>query len=586
MVRDERTLTDRLREEMDLLRPIDMRDLGKRLSMSGCFLVIIATMGEVSAALICLVAIVVTESLSKYLYRKEMAWPTALPFWLIALHWGLNATISFIYMIPGMVMAGNPDLAIVALSLIWACGVFIHITNAFGRLPYYTGVLMIPVTIATAIIIWSVAGNAVQPAGPNGLALLIFAFVLYAYNIGENLFKQARADTALAAALAESNDRLHALEDIRRQLVNAVEGLNDGFVYFDSEDRLVLANQRFRELYDRCTDIIVPGARIEDILRHGLARQQFVDAIGREEAWFEEQLAVLDAPTTVRQILPDGTVLQVMERRTSDGGRVGLRVDVTEITHAREAAEAANRAKSEFLANMSHEIRTPLNGVLGMADLLAETNLDPQQQSMLSVIRNSGWSLLTLLNDILDLARVESGKMVLEERAFDLQDSILRLEGLHGTTAQGKGITFEILHSAGGQYHRLGDETRIIQILHNLIGNAIKFTECGSVRLKIRANRPERLSFEVVDTGIGMTEEQVRRIFDTFEQADASTARRFGGSGLGMTIVRRLVDLMRGEIEVHSAPGQGTRIMITLPVAVDETAAASLPKGTEAAPRG
>lgn len=582
MARDSRKLVDRLREEMDLLRPIDMRDLGKRLGMSGCFLLIIAAIGEVPAALFCLVTIALTETLSKYLYRKEMAWRAPLPLWLIALHWGLNASIAFIYMIPGIVMAGNPDLAIVALSLIWTCGVFIHITNAFGRLPFYTGVLLLPVVTATAIIIWAVAGNSVQPAGPYGLALLIFAFILYAYNIGENLFKQARADSALAAALAQSNDRLHALEDIRRQLVNAVEGLNDGFVYFDSEDRLVLANHRFRELYDRCAEMIVPGARIEDILRCGLSRQQFIDAIGREDEWLKEQLAVLDAPTPVRQILPNGTVLQVMERRTSDGGRVGLRVDVTEITHAREAAEAANRAKSEFLANMSHEIRTPLNGVLGMADLLAETPLDPQQKSMLAIIRNSGWSLLTLLNDILDLARVEAGKMVLEERAFDLQSSISRLEGLHGSTAQAKGITFEILHSAGGQYHRMGDETRIIQILHNLVGNAIKFTEHGSVRLKIRANRPDRLGFEVVDTGIGMTEEQVRRIFDTFEQADASTARRFGGSGLGMTIVRRLVDLMQGEIEIQSQPTRGTRILITLPVAVDETVAAALPKSAQA----
>ena len=499
-----------------------------------------------------------------------MARPGLVPLWMILLHWAVNSCLTMIYMVPAMVMAQNSDLSIVALGLIWTCGVFVHIANAFGRLPLYTANLLIPVLFATGTVIWSIAHNDVEPAGPNGLAVLVIAFVLYIYNIAENLFKQTRADAALSAAVVESTKRLQDLEKTRGQLINAVEGLNDGFVYFDSEDRLVLANRRFRELYHRSADVIVPGARFRDILQDGLAKQQFFDAIGREDAWLEEQMNVLNSQKVVRQALTDGTVLQVMERRTSDGGRVGLRVDVTEITQAREAAEAASRAKSEFLANMSHEIRTPLNGVLGMADLLAETKLDDQQKSMLTVIRSSGWSLLTLLNDILDLSRVEAGKMELEERSFDLQSATDRLEALHGPTALAKGISFDIFHSSNGVYRRIGDETRIIQVLHNLVGNAIKFTESGSVRLKVRASLPDRVVFEVADTGIGMTQEQVERIFDTFEQADASTARRFGGSGLGMTIVRRLVDLMQGEITVQSEPGRGTRIVITLRVPVDD----------------
>lgn len=566
------TLKDRLGSEMDLLRPIDMRDLPKRLGMAGFFLAIIFLIDEMQAALACAVAIVLFEAISNFLYRKELVWSGQVPVWVILFHWGLNQCLTLVYMVPAMVMAGNPDLAIVALSLIWTCGVFIHIANAFGRLPLYTATLLIPVLIATWVVISSVAQNDIKPAGPYGLALLLIGFVLYIYNIAENLFKQARTGSALSAALVESNARLRDLEATRQQLINAVEGLNDGFVYFDSDDRLVLANRRFRELYACSADAIRPGAKFEDILRHGLMHKQFVDAIGRENAWIQEQLNVLNAQSVVRQLLPDGTVLQVMERRTSDGGRVGLRVDVTEITKAREAAEAASRAKSEFLANMSHEIRTPLNGVLGMADLLAETTLDPQQKSMLSIIRTSGWSLLTLLNDILDLARVEAGKMVLEDRPFDLRSSIDRLEALHGATAQAKGISFEILHSSSGLYLRKGDETRIVQVLHNLVGNAIKFTETGSVRLKVRANQPDRLAFEVVDTGIGMTEAQVARIFETFEQADTSTARRFGGSGLGMTIVRRLVDLMQGDITIDSEPGRGTRIAITFRVPVDSAA--------------
>jgi signal transduction histidine kinase len=564
-----RNLETRLRKEMDVLRPIDMRDLPKRVGMAAFFLATIFFFGHVEAALACIAAIGVFETISYVLYRKELIWPVKVPLWVIIWHWAQNAFLTFVYMIPALVMSQNPDLAVVALGLIWTCGVFIHITNAFARLPLYIANLMVPMFFATCVVIWSVAHNDIEPAGPSGLVLLVIAFVLYTYNIVENLFKQGRADAALSAALVESENRFLALEATRKQLVNAVEGLNDGFVYFDCDDRLVLANRRFQELYAQSAGVIVPGAKFEDILRDGLAKQQFLDAIGREEAWLQEQMDVLNSRTVVQQMLADGTVLQVMERRTSDGGRVGLRVDVTEITKAREAAEAASRAKSEFLANMSHEIRTPLNGVLGMADLLAETKLDEQQKSMLAVIRTSGWSLLTLLNDILDLSRVEAGKMELEERSFDLQSATDRLETLHGATALAKGISFDIFHSSNGLYHRIGDETRIVQILHNLVGNAIKFTESGSVRVKVRANQPDRLVFEVSDTGIGMTQAQVERIFETFEQADASTARRFGGSGLGMTIVRRLVDLMQGEITVNSEPGRGTRIVITLRVPVD-----------------
>ena len=569
-----------MRQEMTLLRPIDLRDRPKRLGMAGFFLFVMFCIDAMEAATFCLVAILVFEGITAYLYRKEAEATADLPIWLIALHWGVNACLALIYMIPSMVMSTHPDLSIVTLGLLWNCGVFIHITNAFGRMPLYIVNLTVPVLFPTGFVIWSVANNPVEPAGPFGLLLLVIGFILYIYNIVENLFKQARSDLALSAALIESQDRLRDLAATRQQLLDAVEGLNDGFVYFDSKDRLVLANRRFHELYALSEAAILPGATLESILRHGLARGQFADATGREEDWLQEQLSVLNSDAGGRHVLPDGRVLQVIERRTSDGGRVGLRVDVTELTHAREAAEAASRAKSEFLANMSHEIRTPLNGVLGMADLLAETPLDDQQKSMISVVRTSGWSLLTLLNDILDLARVEAGKMELEQRSFDLEAAIERLEALHGATARGKGIDFEIWHAANGAYRRQGDETRIVQVLHNLVGNAIKFTESGSVRLTVKANQPDRISFEVTDTGIGMTEAEVARVFDTFEQADASTARRFGGSGLGMTIVRRLVDLMDGQITVQSTPGRGTRIGISLRVPVD-TGASALREGAD-----
>lgn len=361
----------------------------------------------------------------------------------------------------------------------------------------------------------------------------------------------------------------------KEQLLDAVAALEDGFLLFDRDDRLVMANERYLEMYPLTAPAVVPGARFEDILRHAVVAGEIIDQNGRDpEIWIAETLARHQmADAAVTETLADGRIVRLRDTPTRAGGRVGLRVDITEITRAREAAEAANRAKSEFLANMSHEIRTPLNGVLGMADLLAATALDAEQAAMLSTIRRSGWGLLTLLNDILDLARVESGKLGLDIKPFNLQDVIARIDPLHGATARAKGVGFEIDCAPAAHDHRLGDDTRIMQVLHNLLGNAVKFTHQGSVSLFVDGSDPAVLKFTVTDTGIGMSAEQVARIFRAFEQAEAGTARRFGGSGLGMTIVRKLLDLMDGSIRIDSQPGGGTSIEISVLVPAREATA-------------
>ena len=236
------------------------------------------------------------------------------------------------------------------------------------------------------------------------------------------------------------------------------------------------------------------------------------------------------------------------------------------LEQARERAEAANRTKSQFLANMSHEIRTPLNGVLGMATVLEESLDAPDQRRMAATIRESGEALLNILNDILDMSKIEAGKLSLEAMRFRPADLAARIEALHGPGAAARGLTLRVLASPGASALRVGDPHRLLQILHNLLSNAIKFTESGAVTVRFAAAPGAPLMIEVRDTGIGMTPGQIARLFEEFEQGDGSVARRFGGTGLGMAITRGLVGQMDGQLDVDSAPGQGTCVRVILPL--------------------
>lgn len=384
-----------------------------------------------------------------------------------------------------------------------------------------------------------------------------------------------------AVEVEEKN--LREIAEARQRLVDAIESISEGFALYDAEDRLVLCNSRYREiLYPGIADAVVPGAQFETIIRRAVKQGLVEDANGQEEKWLAARLEAHRNPRqTLVQHRSQDRWVQVNERRITGGGTVAVYTDIsklkqheTELEIARDTAMAATQAKSKFLASMSHELRTPLNAILGITEMLQEDANEADQSELiepLGRVSRAGKHLLKLINEVLDLAKIEAGRLELHIEAFDIagmvQDAATTVQLL--AQKNRNGVIIECPDDIGSMR---ADPLRVRQILLNLLSNACKFTENGQVTIAAactKVDEADGVLFTIVDTGIGITPQQMENLFKEFSQADSSTTRKYGGTGLGLAISQRLCRAMGGHITVDSTPGVGTKFAAWLPSAIE-----------------
>jgi len=381
---------------------------------------------------------------------------------------------------------------------------------------------------------------------------------------------------ALLHSKKEQEEALKTAQESETRYKSVIENIIDGIVLIDNKGTIISCNSKIQEIFDyqeaelighKINLLMPPDASashdhyLKTFNQTGVAK---IIGIGRELKGKRKDGSIFPIELGISEIHEHGkqqfagVVRDITERK---------KIELT-LIESREQAEAALKAKSEFLAMMSHELRTPLNGVIGMVQLMRDSKLDGDQLEQLNIINDSSHALLTIIDEILDLTKVESGHLNIKSEAFNIEELIDAIQTLLSPQAGEKGLEFSTTLGLNCPRRLVGDAGRIRQVLLNLIGNAIKFTEKGSVALEIKCRKVNEkeatLHFSVIDSGIGISSEDQAMLFQVFSQIDSSTTRRYGGTGLGLAISRQLVNQMGGQIGVQSSRDEGSTFWVTL----------------------
>jgi PAS domain S-box-containing protein len=394
----------------------------------------------------------------------------------------------------------------------------------------------------------------------------------------------------IVGALQDITARQAMKAEVQRSaqlLRGAIDTIDEAFVLYDPDDRLVFCNEKYRQVYNTSSELMVPGTPFEDILRHGAERGQYPEAIGRVDEWVAERLAQHRASdTTLIQPVDNGRVLRILERKMPDGHTVSFRIDITDLTRAKEAAEHANHAKSDFIATISHELRTPLQSIMGFSELGKHfAAAQPQFQQMFTDIHDGGQRMLKLVNGLLDVSKFDSQAAPLQTKPRDLAMLTVEVVRELQQLAQERQLSIKLPEPLP-QLAVNVEGFRIQQVVRNVLANAIRFSPPGQC-IEITARTAEgSVELSVRDHGLGIPEDELEAVFEPFVQS-SRTRDGSGGTGLGLAICRKIMRAHGGGITAHPAEGGGTVLCMRLPALESGQEAALAPPSnpaTEAAP--